>query len=438
MTALLLALLTASPMPVTPVDPRRPTARPFVHTADGGVALSVATPAGLPLTVEAGGYGSSAFGQLRTAPPYTLADIINTSLDTEVWGTSTADGGTVTSLPYESALLLSAPGSSAYAKLRTHDAFRYQAGKGQRVLQTVAGLGVIDGGQVYRWGYYDDNDGLGWQYDENGLRVFVRSSTDGGVTNTFYAVDAGAWNPALGQIWEQSFQWLGVGEARFFLNGALVVDIKHPNTLGTVYMRTAQLPLSYEAWTGEGPATLKAICASVQSEGGSTPPTRTFSARRPATLTVAKSVTMHMGSLRPSATFSGHANRTRLWPTYIECATDTRRIRVDLVLNPTALDGAVFTAVNSTSAAEYVLDAGVATGGIPVGSFTAAPGVPNRLDLSSRFGELTRSLRLHAFAPGLDAGYDSNADTLSVNVTNIDSVTDTEANCFFSWQELRQ
>jgi hypothetical protein len=385
-------------------------------------------------------YGKTAFGNARTAEPYTLYDSnFLYGVDSEEWGTKqTLDSG-IHHLPNESAMLLVANPDGGVAALRTHGQFRYQSGKGARVLMTGAFPGGTDAGQVYRLGYFDDSDGLGWKYSAAGLQYFVRTSTDGGVSETLYTVDAGAgWNPANGSIYETTFQWLGVGEVRAYLNGNYVVDIRHANALPWVYMKTATLPLTYEATAGSREASLKAICTSVQSEGGSLPPGVTFSARRLTDLTVSGSTSnVPVIAIRVAALRNALTSRIQAWPQRVWCSADSKRIRVDLVYNPNAMAGATFSRVDDRGM-EVDVAATSYDGGTAVGSFGVASNTSAEYDTGHIFGVLRRRMELHAYqTPANDGGFDRDTrDTLLVTATN-PGAGNAAVVCGVDWVEIR-
>lgn len=401
------------------------------------IAAAPTTPSPVHVT-ELPDYQLSAFGALRTAEPYRLADIVNIyNLDSDTWATRT-DGGSVTHLPNEAALQVVGLAGGGRTELRTHDQYRYQAGVGQRVLQTVV-AGPVDAGQVYQWGLYDDGDGLFYRYSISGLFFGVRSSVDGGVpVDTLYSV-AGSRNVENGNIFEMAFQWLGLGAARGWVNGKPAVTVPHAGLLKSVYMKTADLPLSYEARAGAGPATLKVICATVQAEGGSKPPELTFNRRRASSFTLnSNTANVPAIAIRPAYLFQGSANRAQVWPHKVWCFTETQRIRVDAVLNPATLTGAAFTANDSSSSVEYDTTATAYTGGIQVGGVGVSAGSSDPiLELSDGFGELTRKLRRRAFttASGTTA-LTSDLDTLVVAVTNPTN-QNTVVTCGVQWGEVR-
>jgi hypothetical protein len=423
----MIALLLASLLTQNSVIVQQGRAR------DGGVPWAVAIAGTQTVGLE--DYGKTAFGLARVAMPYTLADITTVSgFDaTDVFATN-LDGGSVTHLPDESSVLLQGP----YAALRTNDQYRYQAGKGQRVLQTGGIPTALDAG-VYRWGLFDNSDGLFWQGSSAGLHFVVRSSTDGGVTETAYAVDAGvAWVPSYESIWEIRFQWLGVGQVDGYLNGDRVFTHSHANVMPFPYIKTAFLPLSWDVRsTGVTDAQLKFTCASVQSEGGSDPSAVPFSITRPIDLSISGSATdIPVLSLRPAATFNSKINRSQIMPIHFWCVADSKRVRVRVLLNPSALTGAAFTTVSSLSAAEYDVTATGLTGGTELNSFAVPSGGFTDHLATATFSETRRHLRRRAFAAPTGAGLETGLDTIVLAVTNPGSGNAT-VNCGVEFSEVR-
>jgi hypothetical protein len=399
--------------------------------------LLAATPQPQPVTVTGNpDYATSSFGASRVASPYRLADVINTyGLDTDVWAVRT-DGGSVTHLPNESALLMTGIAGGGVTELRTDDQYRYQAGAGQRIYQTVVS-GPTDAGQVYRWGYYDDGDGLYWQHDSSGLRFVSRTSTDGGVTNSSKSV-AGTRDLRSGNIFEIAFQWLGVGLVRTWVNGSPAVQVPHAGLLGQAYMKTAYLPLSYEARGGAADAKFKVICASVQSEGGSNPPKPTFAQRRNASLSVAgQAANVPIISVRAARFFNGQASRVQLEPTNAWCFSNSQRIRADVIYNPGVLTSAAFSSAFTESAADFDTAATGYDGGVFVAGFGVPAASAGNRELNQAFGELNRKLRRRAFASNVDAGgLSAELDTVTIAITNPDNVA-TLVNCGLEWGEVR-
>jgi len=195
-------------------------------------------------------------------------------------------GGASTYNANQASTTLSVANTTACRRLRqTKRRFNYQPGKGQRIQLTgVFGEYV---GNIKRIGYYDDNNGLFFQQDENGIGVGIRTKTSGVAVDTVYYQED--WSEAKlegnestkivldvtkTQIFHIDFEWLGVGSVRFGIvfNGILryIHRVHNANILDVVYMSLPNLPLRYEIINnGTGSAdTLTHICSTVQSEGG--------------------------------------------------------------------------------------------------------------------------------------------------------------------------
>ena len=437
--SLLLAILLAQPAAIRTTTP---AARDYgLVTRSAGNVSVVNSPDAGSLTVQLAPYGLTSFGSIRVAAPYTLADLTNiASFDqTEHFGTK-LDGGTIAWLSTEAALLLQANGSQGFASTRTHDSYRYQAGKGQLVLNTGCIPTALDAG-VYRLGYFDDNDGLYWQGDYQGLKFCRRSSTDGGVTDYCHLTDAGTsgWVSSFCSIYETRFQWLGVGEVQGWLNGQQVATMSHANTLPQVYMAAAFLPVSYEVKaTGTATAQLKQICTSVQSEGGSDPYQHTYAFKRPTDLTVGTGTTdAPVLGLRVSSTYRGRPNRAQAYPRAWGCVSDSKRVNARMVINPTVQTNAGFAVTNDDSSCEVDTSATVVSGGYEVAAQLIPANNAKEQNLESVFGETRRHLRRRAFY-GLDAGpgLDTGLDTIYILVSNPGAGNAT-VNCFVEWSEIR-
>lgn len=144
-------------------------------------------------------------------------------------------GGASTYNANQASTTLSVANTTACRRLRqTKRRFNYQPGKGQRIQLTgVFGEYV---GNIKRIGYYDDNNGLFFQQDENGIGVGIRTKTSGVAVDTVYYQED--WSEAKlegnestkivldvtkTQIFHIDFEWLGVGSVRFGIvfNGIL-------------------------------------------------------------------------------------------------------------------------------------------------------------------------------------------------------------------------
>lgn len=361
-------------------------------------------------------YHYSAFGNLRTAPPYTLFDAVNKyELDTNMYATKTAGAGAVAHNYNLSCLTLTvtdASGDSAEIRSKSH--FRYQAGKGLRVLLTGFHSDTGQTNQVRTWGFLNATDGLYWQLSGTDLSIVRLTSTSGSpVPNAVAQAD---WNQdpldgtgpsgvtldlTKGNIYEISLQWLGVGVVTFYINGIKVHVMNHPNTLAAPYMRTAQLPIGWKIINNDASAagTMYFVCSSVIAEGGDEPPTLTFAAS--SSVDVAVSTTeLGLMAIRPTVDYPSSSSpgtkpfHGELFPTYCNAIQVGGRARVNIYLNPTVV-ATDWKTCGSTSAAEYSANITSFSGGELVATFFLPDGTSDyrEIDLEHMFGEHKRKLR---------------------------------------------
>lgn len=147
--------------------------------------------------------------------------------------------------------------------------------------------------------YGDALNGLGFVLDGTTFKVLKRSNTSGVVVDTTVAqkdwnidtLSPVGPNPSgitlditKSQIFEISFQWLGVGRVRLGFNiGGVSIPVHefvHANEVAGVYMQTPTLPIRYEienTGTSASATTLEQICSMVASEGGKLLPGAEFS-----------------------------------------------------------------------------------------------------------------------------------------------------------------
>lgn len=311
------------------------------------------------------------FGHVRVAAPYTLGDMVHLYglIDSYEYSTSTSGGGSVTAVAQSAGISLTVPASNgAYAKLRTNTYFRYQAGKAQVWRITCFHTDTGKTNQIRRWGYLDDNNGMYFRLNGTTLQIVRRSDTSGSVVEAT-VVNQANWNQdtmdgngrsgvvldvTKGNIYEAHFQWLGVGQIWWFVNGILVHISDHPNTIAGPYIRSAQLPLSFEVenvGASSGTSGFTYICASVSSEGGAEPPYQMFGAYNSADKTV---TTTESGllSIQVASTFNSITNRTLVVPVHLNVSTEGTRAGWRLVLNPT-ITGASYSSVDADSGVQY-------------------------------------------------------------------------------------
>jgi hypothetical protein len=141
-------------------------------------------------------------------------------------------------------------------------------------------------------GLFDANNGIFFTADGTTLKIVRRTYTSGAAVDT--EISQSSWNgdklngtgssgftldPATSNILFIDIEWLGVGSVRvgFVINGQLITahTFNNANSLTTVYMQTANLPIRYEIERAgtltAGTYTLQQICSSCISEGGYSP-----------------------------------------------------------------------------------------------------------------------------------------------------------------------
>lgn len=365
-------------------------------------------------------YHQSLFGGLKTFTQYRLGDYVNvTGIDASLYApVVTAGGGSVVAIPLQSAIGLTVGVANAdRALLFSKTQHRYQSDRQQSATASVI---HNDAGQVNQrrnWLYFDDNDGIFFSLIGTTVYVVIRSSVSGAPLETL--VPQTAWNqdrlnPAFGlnpsgitldvtkgNIYEAKFQWLGVGDVLYFINGILVHRVFNANALTTPYMRCPTLPLSMEVInTGASVAGgMRFVCGSVSSDGGQPPPQEQGSFRRgPVTVganTEAYAFSMRLSRFYPKA--GAVQNRGQVQLRILSLASETNRASTRLILNP-ALTNATF-AVDPGADIAVDIDtaATVVTGGTELVNFFAPSqgvgGAAITIDLSSLFQANDRPLR---------------------------------------------
>lgn len=240
-----------------------------------------------PINVSLYGGAIDAFGRARSSNPYTLFDSQNRYEKNDLFAETTATGGTVTYDANSSTVSLNVTASSGSEVVRqTYRSFSYQPGKSLLVMNTFV-MPTANANQRIRIGYFNTQNGVFLERDGTAVYITLRTYVTGtAVDNRVAQAD---WNGdrldgsgdsgftidlTKAQIFWEDFEWLGVGAVRcgFVIDGQLIVchTFLNANSLTSVYMTTAILPVRYEITnTGASSiATLKQICSTVISEGG--------------------------------------------------------------------------------------------------------------------------------------------------------------------------
>ena len=226
-----------------------------------------------------------AFGRQRFSEPFTLFDsALQYSKRTDLWDEQTVGSGSTLYLPNESSLELNTTTASGDTVLRrSKRSLPYQPGKSLMVLASFVGNAPTDG-LVQEIGFFNDNNGVMLRASGTTISFVVRSKATGTVVENI--VPQSSWNidtfSALNfskaNIFTADLEWLGVGRVRcgFVVDGEIKYchEFNHANTIDSVYMTSATLPVSYRIHNSSSiaaNASLRQICTAVVSEGGYQP-----------------------------------------------------------------------------------------------------------------------------------------------------------------------
>jgi hypothetical protein len=327
---------------------------------------------------------------------------------------------------------------------------RYVPGKSQLIVMTqIVGAAVAN--VVKRIGYFDANDGLFLEQNGTTDVAFVRrTKTSGSVVDNRYVQSAwnldrlngtGVVNPSgitlnlsNAQILIIDFQWLGVGRVRFgFDIGGKIVychEVLNANVLTLPYMKTGDLPVRWEI-AGNGVATLKAVCASVSSEGGLEADQGYQFGRSSGVITAASGTRTHILSIRSAATINSIVNRIQIRPTQIGfLVTGNKPVLVEVIIDSTVTGGSWVANDSTYSVAEYnITGTYTASSGIVVANFFVAS-----LNAGSATETTTNLRAMSRTAICLDpAG--ANPNNLTVVASGLGGTSD----CYgdIQWQEIR-
>jgi hypothetical protein len=138
-------------------------------------------------------------------------------------------------------------------------------------------------------GMFDSLNGIFFYADGTTLKIVRRTYVTGSPADT--EISQSSWNgdkldgtgasgytldPTKATILFMDFEWLGMGSVRvgFVIDGKFITahTFYNANSLSTVYMQTANLPIRYEIETAatlaSGTYTLQQVCSTCMSEGG--------------------------------------------------------------------------------------------------------------------------------------------------------------------------
>jgi hypothetical protein len=242
--------------------------------------------------VSIGGNNTDAFGRLRVSNPLTIFDSKNIMSQNTLFNATTANGGTVSYTANKSTVNLNVTEAASSKTVRqSNRVMSYQPGKSLLIFNTFV-MNNLTANLKQKVGLFDTNNGIFFTADGTTLKIVRRTYTSGAAVDT--EISQSSWNgdilngtgasgftlnAAASNILFIDIEWLGVGAVRvgFVINGQLITahTFYNANSLTTVYMQTANLPIRYEieraGTLSAGTYTLQQICSSCISEGGYSP-----------------------------------------------------------------------------------------------------------------------------------------------------------------------
>jgi hypothetical protein len=277
----------------------------------------------------------TSYGSLKTEAERQLG-VYESSLDSydDLFSIELTSGATSTYDAVKSSTVLATNTSSGSRCVRTTNRYHYYLPGTSNLARIAVACG--DAGKANnkrRWGCYDDNDGIFFELNGTELRVVIRSSTSGAVTET--PIPRAAWADKMDgtglsgfnlEITKVNNYWAdytfsGAGRVRFGVyepNGARLVayTIQTGNTFTYPSIRTATLPLRTEnlntAATGSS-SELREVVMSVSTEAN--PSDYTF--WRSADMEVYNKTTTtdtHLISLQSLSSINGKHNSVQAYP----------------------------------------------------------------------------------------------------------------------------
>lgn len=316
-----------------------------------------------------------AFGRQRFSEPFTIFDsTLRYTKRTDQWYEATTGAGNTNYLVNESSIALTTTTASGDSVLRRSKRnMPYQPGKSLLVLQSFCGS-VPTPGLIQEVGLFDNDNGVMLRASGLSFQFVIRSKTSGSVVEN--VVNQSSWNintfPELvfskAQIFVADLEWLGVGRVRcgFVIDGEIKYchEFNHANSIDSVYMTTATLPVSYRLQNTTAIATsasLKQICCSIISEGGYEPSGPIYTGGAGITGTASVTSETMFAAIRMA---SGRTDNIIL-PCQIDASTDGNSLaQWRLYLNPT-VSGAWNASANNRGNVQ-VMSTGTFSGGTMV------------------------------------------------------------------------
>ncbi len=407
----------------------------------------------LPISVAHEGAGD-ALGRLRMSPMDSLQSLQNQYNSQPVFfDEKLVSNGTTQHLPDEASVLMSVTadgGSRVVRQARQYS--RYFPGRSQLIRLTTV-LGDPAGSVEKRVGYFDDDNGIFFRQLGDTYAFVQRSSVSGSPVDT--VIEQDNWNQdrfdGLGfssvmldgskaMTVVIDLEWMGAGEVRvgFQMRNEIIWAhrFNNSNSLTSVYMTTANLPGRFEITGDDANAdSMKAICLSVDSEGGPAQEAGIQFSAESGLFALANGVgEKPVLAIRPLLTFNGMTNRVEIKtkgykPTALsELVIFRVRYNPTTIVNPTWMD--VDTANSAVEFATF--GAGGAFTGGSVVDCLPVPAAASIGNTSSPGAGLSNLLARMPFTVDIDG---LNPDELIITAENLGAAP-TDLFVCAEWEEV--
>lgn len=393
------------------------------------------------VAIDTGGKTGSgdAFGRLRTSAPQSIFEFTHQyDLAPQHIGLQRQDAGTTITHSSPVAILAVPAVSGRKIVYQSHQYATYLPGKSQIIRMT----GVLDSGiSISGMGYGDGYDGIFLENGASGMQIRFLSSTISGQVVTQnnwnldkldgYGTSGITLNVNNAQQLIIDLSWLGVGRVRVGLDiGGLIVyahQFLFSNLVATAYMRTGSLPVRWYLESLGTATDMKAICASVSSEGGHDPIGVAYSyARTTSKTTLAVGVRTPLISLRPKLLYNSLESHVNIILSNISFLGSTvDNLLVEVIKNGT-LTAASWVSAGTESHAEIDESATAITGGASILSDYVSS--QSRGLLNPLVQDNLKTLPLTLSAAGIQ-------DIITVCVTRIEGSASAYAG--INWREVK-
>jgi hypothetical protein len=328
-----------------------------------------------------------AFGKWRVSNPFTLLDVKFPSSSTGTHDflsnsmiiNSKISGGATGTFGQSKCEISCSNGVTGTFINQSRKYCIYQPGKSLLFLGSgIIGATSTSTDYSSRIGYFDNNNGLFFEKNQNGMNVVLRNNgSDSAISQSNWNIDSLDGNGSSGfnlnfaknQLFVIDFEWLSVGRIRFgfYIFGKIFYchQFINLNTLDGPYMLTPNLPIRYELNNGHtGTASLTQICSSVISEGGYNPIGRPFSISNTTAISLTNTnetpILALRGNINESTGTSNQFNHQNIIPSIISvfgASNPDFFFRVRLFLAPNTITATTWNDVGANSVSQYALGA---------------------------------------------------------------------------------